>query len=148
LPRVTKYKRNEEKIKRPLIIPECDVNDPNEVWYPPDWFLDQIHDIMIERYGGYTGYELGLEPYHHILKQVTEAEGIYRKGAILLRELVMTRIFQDGHHRTAYIVVKTFLEKNDAVFKEINEQKIITFIKHIREYSIEEIEGWLENGEL
>ncbi len=103
---------------------------------------------MIKRYGGYTGYELGLEPYYHIIQQVREAEGIYRKGALLLRELVTTRIFQDGHHRTAYIVVKTFLEKNDAVFKENDEQKVIRFIKDIRRYTIEEIEGWLENGEL
>jgi prophage maintenance system killer protein len=91
---------------------------------------------------------LGFEPYHHTLDQVKEAEGIYRKGAILLRELVMTRIFQDGHHRTAYIVVKTFLEKNDAVFRENNEEKIIRLIKDIREYSIDQIEGWLQNGKL
>lgn len=45
-------------------------------------------------------------------------------------------------------MVKTFLEKNDAVFKENDEQKVIRFIKDIRRYSIEEIEGWLENGEL
>jgi len=146
--KVTKRRRNEEETKHPIEIPECEVNDPNEVWYPSDWFLDQIHDIMIKRYGGYTGYELGIEPYHHIIQQVGEAEGIYRKGALLLRELVTTRIFQDGHHRTAYIVVKTFLEKNDAIFKENDEQKVIRFIKDIRRYTIEEIEGWLENGEL
>jgi hypothetical protein len=58
LPKVTKRKRNEEEIKRPIEIPECEVNDPNEVWYPSPWFVDQIHDIMIKKYGGYPGYEL------------------------------------------------------------------------------------------
>jgi len=148
LPKKAKHKRNEDEIKRPLIVPECETNDPEEVWYPPDWFLEQIHDIMINRYGGYTGYESGLEPYHQIIQQVKKAEGIYRKGAILLKEIATTRIFQDGHHRTAYIVVKTFLEKNDADFKEKDEQKIIRFIKDIRTHSIDEIEGWLRDGEL
>ena len=67
--KVTKRKRNEEEIKHPIEIPECETNDPNEVWYPPDWFLEQIHQIMIERYGGYTGFESGLEPYHHFVEE-------------------------------------------------------------------------------
>ena len=119
-----------------------------EVWYPPDLFLDQIHDIVIESYGGFPGYELGLEPYHHIIQQTRQVEGIYCKAALLLRELITTRIFQDGHHRTAFVIVKTFLEKNDAVFKENDEQKVIRFIKNIRRYTVKEIEGWLEHGEL
>ena len=147
MPRVTKQKRNEEEINKPLVLPECDIN-PDEVWYPPDWFLEQINKLMIERYGGYTGFESGLEPYHHFVEEAKNTEGIYRKGAVLLKDIATSRIFQDGHHRTAYIVVKTFLEKNDAVFKENDEQKIIKFIKDIRTFSIDEIYSWLENGEL
>jgi hypothetical protein len=49
LPKVAKQKRNEDEIKRPLIVPECETNDPDEVWHPPDWFLEQIHDIMINK---------------------------------------------------------------------------------------------------
>jgi prophage maintenance system killer protein len=67
---------------------------------------------------------------------------------VLLKEIAITRIFQDGHHRTAYVVAKSFLEKNDVEFKENNELKIIKFIKSIRAYSIDEIAGWLEYGEL
>ena len=147
MPRVTKRKRDEEEINRPLVLPECDAN-PEEAWYPPDWFLEQINKLMIARYGGYTGFESGLEPFHHFIEEAKKTEGIYRKGAVLLKNIATSRIFQDGHHRTAYIVVKTFLEKNDAVFKEKDEQKIIKFIKDIRTFSIEEIAGWIENGEL
>jgi hypothetical protein len=39
LPKVTKRKRNEEEIKHPIEIPECDTNS-EDVWYPPDWFLE------------------------------------------------------------------------------------------------------------
>ena len=147
MPKITKQRRNEDEIKQPLVLPECEA-DPNEVWYPSDWFLIQINEIMIDRYGGFKGFESGLEPYHHFIEEAKSAEGICRKAAILLKDIATSRIFQDGHHRTAYIVTKTFLEKNDADFKEKDEQKIIRFIKDIRKYTIVEIEDWLKNGEL
>jgi death-on-curing family protein len=147
LPRVDKVKPNEDELKKPLEIPECEVK-ANEVWYPSDWFLITIHDMMIERYGGWTGFESGIEPHHQFIEEAKKTEGIYRKASVLLRSIATSRIFQDGHHRTAYIVIKTFLEKNDADFKEKDEQKIIRFIKDIRKHSIDGIEGWLENGEL
>jgi prophage maintenance system killer protein len=71
---------------------------------------------------------------------------MYLKAAILLKEIATTRIFQDGHHRTAYIVTKTFLEKNDIPFKEKSEEIVISFIKQIRQYDFEQIKDWLENG--
>ena len=144
---------NKEKIKpnkanrEPLKVPDCK-GIKGEVWYPPDWFIEQVHDAMIQHIGGWTGFEVGLEPYHSFLKEVKAAEGIYHKAAILLKCIATSRIFQDGHHRTAYIVTKTFLEKNDSEFKEKDEQIIIRFIKDVRTYSIEEIEGWLRNGKL
>ena len=80
------------------------------------------------------------------IEEARKAEGIYFKAAILLKMIATTRIFQDGHHRTAYITTKTFLEKNDATFKEKDERKIIKFIKDIRKYDIEQVKDWLENG--
>ena len=75
-------------------------------------------------------------------------QGIYRKASVLLKDIATSRIFQDGHHRTSYVVVKTFLKMNGADFKGNDPEKIITFIKNIRTYSIDEIERWLNNGEL
>ena len=146
-PTKEKIKPNNDSKKEPLKVPECESVD-GEVWYPPDWFLVEVHDVMIRRIGGWTGFEVGLEPYQHILEEAEKAEGIYRKAAILLKSIATSRMFQDGHHRTAYIVTKTFLEKNDAEFKEKDEQNIIRFIKDIRAHSIEEIESWLRNGKL
>jgi hypothetical protein len=119
-----------------------------EVWYPPDEFLVYAHDLMIERYGYWSGFELGLEPYHLIVKEMKKTDSIYRKAAILLRGIVTTRIFQDGHHRTGFEVTKAFLEMNNAHMKENAEANIIKFIKDIRKYSLDEIECWLKNGSL
>jgi death-on-curing family protein len=101
---------------------------------------------MIKRYGYWSGFEVGIELYHHIIEEVKNAEGLYRKAAILLYGIVTNRIFQDGHHRTAFEVTKAFLEMNGAEFKEKDEQIIIRFIKDIRTYTIEQVESWLKNG--
>ncbi len=147
-PKVYKIKPSKEALKKPLEVPESEEVGEDEVWYPPDWFLIRINEIMIEQYGGYLGFEVGIEPYHHFIEEMKNEEDIYAKASILLKSIVTSRIFQDGHHRTAYIVTKTFLEKNDAIFKENDESKIIRFIKDIRKYDIKQIIGWLKDGKL
>lgn len=146
-PKAKKVKPDKEALKEPIELPECEVRE-GEVWYPPEEFLIYAHDIMIRRYGYWSGFEVGLEPYHHIIEEAKNADGIYRKAAILLKRIATSRIFQDGHHRTAFEVTKAFLEMNGAIFKEKDELKIIRFIKNIREYDIEQIEGWLKDGTL
>ena len=145
--KVEKVKPNKEALKKHVELPDCEVTE-GEVWYPPDDFLIYAHDLMIECYGYWSGFELGMEPYHHLIEEIKNTEGIYRKAAILLKGIATTRIFQDGHHRTAFEVTKAFLEMNGAEFKEKEEQEIIKFIKGVRKYSIEEIESWLKNGSM
>jgi death-on-curing family protein len=103
---------------------------------------------MIRRYGGYTGFEVGIQVYHHLIEEAKMAEGIYLKAAILLQGIAIGRIFQDGNHRTAYIVTKTFLEMNDTELTEKDDLKIIKFIKDIRNYELDQVESWLKNGKL
>lgn len=146
-PKIRKVKPDKEALKKPISIPECEVKE-GEVWYPPDDFLVLAHGIMIERYGGFTGFETGLEPYHQFIEEAKNTEGIYNKAAIILQRIATSRIFQDGHHRTAFEVTKTFLEVNGAEFKEKDDLKIIKFIKDIRSYNIEQIASWLKDGKL
>jgi len=58
------------------------------------------------------------------------------------------RIFKDGNHRTAFEIAKIFLEMDGKKMKITDTEKIIRFIKDIRQYNIDEIENWLENGEI
>jgi death-on-curing family protein len=145
--KVEKVKPDKEVLKKPVELPTCEVKE-GEVWYPPVEFLIYAHDIMIKRYGYWSGFEVGIEPYHHFIEEAKNAQGTHRKAAILLKRIATSRIFQDGHHRTAFEVTKAFLEMNGEEFKEKNEQNIIKFIKDIRKYSIEDIESWLKNGSL
>jgi prophage maintenance system killer protein len=119
-----------------------------DVWYPDEKFVLKAHDLLLKKYGGYPGFNVGIEVFKYILKEVKSTRGIYRKAAILLRKLVATQIFQNGHHRTAFEVTKIFLEMNDAEIKIQGTKKIIKFIKNILYYNIDEIEAWLRDGKV
>ncbi|MFZ7138178.1 MAG: hypothetical protein ACOWW1_07150 [archaeon] len=117
-----------------------------DIWYPDEKLVDTIHDTMIEKYGGWKGYERGVNVFSYILEEVKEIEGIYKKAAFLLRNIVSRRIYIDGNHRTAQGVTQTFLEVNNLQMKINDTEEIISFIKHILLYNIDEIAEWLENG--
>lgn len=118
----------------------------DDVWYPSECFLEETHELVIKEYCGYGGYDVGLEPLKTILRKARKKENIYIKAAILLREIVTTRIYEDGNHRTALLVCETFLNENDKTIWTENSQILYTFIKEILSYSIEEIAEWLQNG--
>ena len=118
------------------------------MWYPDDVFVLQTHEEMLKKYGGYPGFERGIGQFDLVLAEVKASRGsVYRKAAMLLQRMVNVRIFQDGNHRTAYEVADTFLRMNGKRIKIADQQKVIRLIKDIKQYSIEQIASWLENGE-
>jgi prophage maintenance system killer protein len=119
-----------------------------DIWYPNKEFVFQIHEEMITEFGGYRGFETGLDVFNVVLKEAKKTKGIYRKAAVFLQRIVEVRIFCDGNHRTAYGVTDVFLRENGAKIRMENKETIIRFIKEIKQYSIDQIEAWLENGEI
>lgn len=117
------------------------------MWYPTRNFVAKAHEIMLKEFGGFPGFERGLVVFDVILEEAKSERGIYRKAAIFLRGIVVGQIFKDGNHRTAFEVTKTFLAMNGKKIKISNTGKVIRF-KDIRQYEIDEIENWLEYGEI
>jgi prophage maintenance system killer protein len=117
-----------------------------KTWYPNEELVLKIHETMLEKYGGWLGFERGINVFQSIITEMKAARGIYRKAAILLRGIVTGRIFTDGNHRTAQALTETFLEMNNAPMKIQDSKEIIKFIKNILYYNIEEIEEWLKHG--
>jgi prophage maintenance system killer protein len=146
-PRVEKIKPDGKLQSKPIDLRVCNSRE-GEFWYPPEGFIVEAHEIMIKRYGGYTGFEVGLSVYRLLLDEIKKVEGVYCKAALLLQGIAIGRIFRDGNHRTAYIVTKTFLEMNNGEIKENDDSKVIKFIKDIRSYEIEQIKSWLKDGTL
>lgn len=121
----------------------------NSVWYPTELLVEETHEMMLREYGGHSGYATGIDLFKVILKKVKEVEGIYKKAAMFLREMVISpRIYEDGNHRTAMVIAETFLIMNREKIWTENSQDIYIyiFIKELLHYNIDEIAEWLENG--
>ena len=119
-----------------------------EIWYPSESLLLKVHASMIRKYGGYEGFEIGITPFYQIIKDAKEIDGLYLKAAVILKGIVTTRIFQDGHHRTGCAVTQIFLNKNGLDYKEKYPEKVSKFVKEIRCYSINQIAKWIEYGKI
>ena len=117
-----------------------------DVWYPDEEFVLEIHETMLKKYGGWPGFERGIIVFKSILAEVKAAKGIYRKAAVFFRGIGTGRIFKDGNHRTAQAVTETFLEMNNMQMKIQDSKEIIKFIEGILHYNIDEIEEWLKHG--
>jgi prophage maintenance system killer protein len=107
-----------------------------KTWYPNAELVLKIHEIMLQKYGGWPGFERGMNVFQSILAEMKVAKGIYRKAAILLRGIVTGRIFKDGNHRTAQALTETFLEVNNASMYIQGSKEIIRFIKSILHYKL------------
>lgn len=116
------------------------------LWYPDRDFVVWVHAIMLERFGGFSGFERGSGCFDVVLAEVKRETGLYRKAAVLLKELVACRVFADGNHRTAFEVVKTFLMMNGGKMAVTDLREVIRFIKSINCYTVDEIEAWLRYG--
>lgn len=122
------------------------MSSEEDIWYPDEERVLRVHGIMLKKYGGYPGFERGIQVLKYIIEDAKREKGIYRKAAVILRRLITDRIFKDGNHRTAQVISQAFLEINGKKMKVQNPEEIIRFIKNIRHYDIDEIEEWLKNG--
>ena len=141
--------------KKDRLVKKVSLNNKNRygivedgVWYPNSSFIEDTHLIMLEKYGGFPGFERGIGIYSFILEKMKLAKGVFGKASILLREIISGRIFKDGNHRTALVVTETFMEMNNVKMCEESPEKRYIFIKDFLRYSLNEIEEWLKHGSI
>lgn len=86
-----------------------------------------------------------------IIKECKEAEGdIHDKAIYLLKGIIQKHPFASGNRRTAFIVVKEFLLRNNMLFGVKDEPAHARVMQGIREdyYTNEEIKEWVKNGKI
>lgn len=129
----------------------------DDYWYP-DWdFYVDTHDVLIQQYGGFSGFEYesqwfkkaSLALFQEIIKQVRDCDGdIIKKSALMLVRLTRSRIWADGQKRTAYITTKTFMEENGATMAEDDSVIVDKFLRNLTfKYSHDQVEKWIRNGQ-
>ena len=72
----------------------------------------QIHDNLIEQFGGESGI-VDMNKLDFIVSKVQSSKGdTYRKAAMLMHDIISTHPFIDGNKRTAVETAKIFLREN------------------------------------
>jgi len=148
----SKYPFRRNKTKEQLVAPSepCDEEKygtiEDGIWYPNKDFVEDTHILMLERYGGFTGYERGIDVFDTILEDARKTEDMFRKAAIFLYDICGKRMFKDGNHRTAIVTTRTFLVKNGMNLGTNDPEKIYKFVKSIAYHSVDDIEKWIKYG--
>lgn len=113
----------------------------------------EIHEAMIENYGGLPG----IRDYNLLLSAIENPKmivfgyelcpGIFDKASAYLYHIVRNHPFNDGNKRTGYTCARLFLKANDAPqnFK-IEDLESITVETAIGKISKEELSLFLEKG--
>jgi death-on-curing family protein len=76
-----------------------------------------------------------------------ENKGLTCQAAYLMKELANLHAFDGGNHRTAYLVAKMFLRRNDKRLTVDRLDSAYLFISHIQTKTIEQVQDWIEHGE-
>lgn len=76
-----------------------------------------------------------------------ENKGLTCQAAYLMKELANLHAFDGGNHRTAYLVAKMLLRRNDKRLTVDRLDSAYLFISHIETKTIEQVQDWIEHGE-
>ncbi len=108
------------------------------------------HEEIEEQYNmKYTGTRVAAPKLklRRILRETAKHDGVYTRAAFLLRKLITAHYFEDGNKRTAWVTIREYLQKHDETPAERGEDSG-KVLRRIRRFDVEEIEIWLETGEI
>lgn len=117
--------------------------------------IREIHDVMLERYGGLEGeHEPGSidfmadKPFTEVFGY-ERYQGIFIKAAVYMYGFATSQFFVDGNKRTAYGCAALFLELNDYMLK-ISDEDLYDVSKAIanEEITLDELACWLEENSM
>jgi death-on-curing family protein len=94
---------------------------------------------------------LSLTKLANILDDCRNLDGdIYEKATFIFKNLIKGHVFASGNRRTAFIVIKDFLEQNGGKFKIKDDPTQAKVMVGIREgyYTNDEIKEWIKHGKI
>jgi death-on-curing protein len=115
--------------------------------------VEKIHDILIERFGGAKGIrDKGiLESAISRPFQTFDAKDLYPdpvdKAAAIFESIVSNHPFVDGNKRTAYVLMRLILKRNQLDIEVDQDTKYDFVIKAAKgELTFEKIKSWVRNN--
>jgi len=120
------------------------------VWYPSvdDTICTNIEvlDLTGDKHPHkLLGSREGIQAIIDKVKQQEDSSLTYQ-AARLLKELAGRHFFAGANHRTAYVVAKMFLIRNNRQLRVNSFEDAYPFIKNIETRDVEEIQRWIEHG--
>lgn len=105
----------------------------------------EIHDAIIERYGGLSGI-LCLGTIDYLVAKINNEPDCFRKAATALH-LIVLHPFNDGQKRTGFLVADTIMRMNNLCISA-NRNDICEFLRGIAEYNcdLDKIGCWLREN--
>ena len=109
--------------------------------------LIEINKIVVERFGGSFGIK-NKGTIEFTVEQMKVPKSLFRKAAVLMRNIITGHAFLDGNKRTGFESMKAFLELNGKLFMLEDEEEIIdTVIKIAKaEMEVDVIQKWIETN--
>lgn len=107
----------------------------------------EINKVIIERFGGEHGME-NKGTIEFTVSQMEVPKNIFRKAAILMRNIITGHAFTDGNKRTGFEAMKLFLERNGKIFILEDEEEIINMVIRIAkgEIKVDGIQEWIQKN--
>ncbi|GAD52330.1 hypothetical protein MBEHAL_1090 [Halarchaeum acidiphilum MH1-52-1] len=88
--------------------------------------------------------------FKRLLEDIPEANTdheAYHSAALLLRNITTSHFFEDGNKRTAWLTMRTYLDRKDLEPAERGE-RAERVMRRIRRFSPSELADWLETGDI
>lgn len=115
--------------------------------------IREIHEVMLERYGGLVGeHESGLidlmadKPFTEIFGRERFPD-LFLKAAVYMHGFSTAQYFVDGNKRTGYGCAALFLELNDYILT-VSDSDLYNTSKAVanKKITLEELADWLERN--
>ena len=125
-----------------------------EIWYPSLNKIVECNYLALSLFRVKKSDQAKLLNGNHILKiidQMKEDKGDeFDKALILLKGIIKKHPFASGNRRTAFIILKIFLQKNNIKIKIVDKPENARTMLGIREgfYDEDEILEWIKNGKI
>ena len=124
---------------------------PLELHFPSRQFVEEKHDLLIEKYGGSLGlrddnaleYAL-VRPTYVLLYSEGQVKDLFDAAAAFAYGIRSSHPFVDGNKRTSWLTMQTFLAGNNVeIAADPGEAELYMVKLANREISEEDVAAWL-----
>lgn len=119
------------------------------LWYPSIEYIDTKHsDILETNPDKYPGKIVSPINLLSVLHKARTTPGVYRKAAVLFKEISREHVYEDGNTTTAILITIDFLNENNKEFAPEDQDLTAKVGNNHGYFNTDEIANFLKKGEI